>query len=38
VVRTKAFRSGVYSTDFVREHPPAELLKQESFSTFEGEH
>jgi acetyl-CoA carboxylase biotin carboxylase subunit len=38
VVRTKTFRSGVYSTDFVREHPPADLLKQESFSTFEGEH
>jgi acetyl-CoA carboxylase biotin carboxylase subunit len=38
VVRTPAFRSGVYSTDFVREHPPSELLKQESFSLFEGEH
>jgi acetyl/propionyl-CoA carboxylase alpha subunit len=38
VVRTPVFRSGVYSTDFVREHPPAELLKQESFSLFGGEH
>jgi acetyl/propionyl-CoA carboxylase alpha subunit len=35
VVRTDAFRSGRYSTDFVKEHPPAELLKHESFSMFE---
>ncbi len=35
VVRTAAFRSGHYSTDFVKEHPPAELLKHESFSMFE---
>ena len=35
VVRTEAFRSGRYSTDFVKEHPPAELLKHESFSMFE---
>jgi len=38
VVRTQAFRAGNYSTDFVHEHPPADLLKQESFSTLEGEH
>jgi acetyl/propionyl-CoA carboxylase alpha subunit len=38
VVRAQAFRAGNYSTDFVKEHPPAELLKQESFSIFEGEH
>jgi acetyl/propionyl-CoA carboxylase alpha subunit len=38
VVRTPAFRSGIYSTDFVRENPPSDLLKQESFSLFEGEH
>ena len=37
VVRTKAFRSGQYSTDFVRQHPPQELLKQESFALYEGE-
>jgi acetyl/propionyl-CoA carboxylase alpha subunit len=38
VVRTPAFRSGIYSTDFVRENPPSDLLKKESFSLFEGEH
>ncbi len=38
VVRTQAFRAGAYSTDFVKEHPPADLLRQERFSTFEGEH
>ncbi|MEM0449431.1 MAG: biotin carboxylase N-terminal domain-containing protein [Methanomassiliicoccales archaeon] len=37
VVRTQAFRSGNYSTDFVREHPPSELLKQEAFSIFDAE-
>ena len=36
VLRTEAFRSGHYSTDFVKDHPPAELLKHESFSMFEG--
>jgi biotin carboxylase len=37
VVRSKAFRSGHYSTDFVKEHPPSELIKQESFALFEGD-
>lgn len=37
VVRAQAFRAGHYSTDFVKDHMPAELLKQESFSTFEDE-
>jgi acetyl/propionyl-CoA carboxylase alpha subunit len=37
VVRTQAFRSGHYSTDFVKENPPTELINQESFSLFEGE-
>ena len=37
VVRTRVFRSGNYSTDFVKDHPPSELLKQESFSLFEGD-
>ncbi|MGD1060413.1 MAG: biotin carboxylase N-terminal domain-containing protein [Methanomassiliicoccales archaeon] len=37
VVRTQAFKSGHYSTDFVKEHPPSELIKQESFALYEGE-
>jgi len=37
VVRSKAFRSGHYSTDFVKEHPPSELIKLESFALFEGD-
>ncbi|HVO77903.1 MAG TPA: biotin carboxylase N-terminal domain-containing protein [Methanomassiliicoccales archaeon] len=37
VVRTQAFRSGRYSTDFVKENPPSELIKQESFALYEGE-
>jgi acetyl-CoA carboxylase biotin carboxylase subunit len=35
VVRTPDFQTGAYSTDFVRAHPPSELLKQESFALFE---
>lgn len=38
VVRSQAFRTGNYSTDFVRDHQPTELIKEESFSLYEGGH
>jgi acetyl-CoA carboxylase biotin carboxylase subunit len=38
VIRSQAFRTGNYSTDFVRDHQPTELIKEESFSLYEGGH
>jgi acetyl-CoA carboxylase biotin carboxylase subunit len=35
VVRNPDFRAGDYSIDFVKEHPPQDLLKTTEFSLFE---